>query len=395
MQRILIVTSRNMACPGGELSLVKNRASALESKWGVSSELLSLVNSRLNVKSGEEAYGEGTYITCDFLNPAALLNGYNKLIKEALYRLSGGNYSAVIVSGVGLLRFVDSFKKAAGANTLVCADIHGFYGDGAFLAKDESFMMGSFHRLASHEDKYEQLRLLRKFDRIFVVSDAYKNYLMDKAGCSAEQFYVVPCAIDLKWRLSADDRERYRLAYREKYGFLDQERVFLYSGGASSWQCLKETVALYREIKKSSLARLIILTGDLDGVNKEIGEAPDVIVDSYLPSELPGVFCTADACMMLRADHPTNLYAYPNKFLEYVSAHKPVIATPYVLDVASQIDNYNVGVMYMGDTFELLTSLDNISNRPQQYEQLIEAVSFERTLVPFVDDLNRFCQSIS
>lgn len=390
MQRILIVTSRNMACPGGELSLVKNRARALESKWGVSSELLSLVNSRLNVKSGEEAYGEGTYITCDFLNPVALLNGYNKLINEARNRLSSGSYSAVIVSGVGLLRFVDSFKKAAGSSTIVCADIHGFYGDGAFLAKDESFIMGSFHKLASFEDKYEQLRFLRRFDRIFVVSDAYKNFLMDKAGCSAGQFYVVPCAIDSKLHLSADDRERCRLTYRKKYGFLDHERVFLYSGGASSWQCLKETVALYREIKKSSPARLIILTGDRDGVNKEIGEAPDVIVDSYLPSELPGVFCAADVCVMLRANHPTNLYAYPNKFLEYVSAHKPVIATPYVLDIAGQIDSYNVGVMYMGDTFGLLSSLDAISNRPQQYEQLIEAVSFERTLVPFVDDLNRF-----
>lgn len=31
--------------------------------------------------------------------------------------------------------------------------------------------------------------------------------------------------------------------------------------------------------------------------------------------------------------------------------------------------------MYMGNTFDLPMSLDAISNRPQQYEQLLEAVS--------------------
>ena len=111
MHSILIVTSRNVVTPGGEFSLIKNRARALEASWGFSSEIISLCNTALNVADGDEAFGEGTYIRRNFMNPVALLSGYEALIKEAENTLQKKKYQAVLLSGAGMLRYIDLIKR--------------------------------------------------------------------------------------------------------------------------------------------------------------------------------------------------------------------------------------------------------------------------------------------
>ena len=156
---VLIVTSRNVVTSGGEFSLIKNRARVLEDKWGVRSDIVALCNTRLNVRPGDEAFGDGEYIRCDFLNPFSLLAGYEGLISRAEALLRSKSYKAVLLSGVGLFRYVERMKRCVRNNqVLVCADVHGYYGDGALLARDENLLLGSFHRLASLVEEFEQTR---------------------------------------------------------------------------------------------------------------------------------------------------------------------------------------------------------------------------------------------
>ena len=167
--RILIITSRNVVTTGGEFSLIFNRADALKQHWGVVSDIVALKNIAFGVKSGEEAFGSGEYIEASFKNPVSLLGGYEKVIKAAENKLATGKYDAILVSGVGLLRYVDRIRKSA-RGALLCADVHGYYGDGKLLAKDESPFLGAFHRLASSVEEWEQKTFLKQFDRIFTVS---------------------------------------------------------------------------------------------------------------------------------------------------------------------------------------------------------------------------------
>lgn len=388
MSDVLIVTSRNVVTSGGEFSLIKNRATVLEGKWGITSDILALCNTRLGVLPGDEAFGPGEYIRCDFMNPFALLSGYAKLVSRAEYLLRSGQYKAVFLSGVGLFRYVDRLKQCAeGLGILICADVHGYYGDGALLARDEPFLLGSFHRIASCVEKFEQRRYLRRFDRIFTVSRAYRSFLCENAGCGFEQFYIVPCATGVVPDFTEDEEMANRETYRSKYRIDSDEILLVYSGGASSWQCLPQTVELYRQIKVRIPARLLILSGDVEGVRAAIGEADDVLFDSYRPVDLPRVFCAADYFVMLREDVPTNHFAYPNKFLEYVAAHRPVIATPFVLDIAEEIRKTGVGIIYDSDVDTLVEAMKGSSVETAVCNELVQSDSFGETLVPFVRDL--------
>lgn len=387
MHDVLIVTSRNVVTSGGEFSLIKNRARALEKYWGLSSDIIALCNTRLGVREGDEAFGNGTYVRRDFMNPIALLSGYRELIKEAQDAIDAKSYRAVLLSGVGLLRYVDRIKRSVPSDVLVCADVHGYYGDGKLLARDEPFFMGRFHALAAMVEKYEQKTYLKKFDRIFAVSSAYREFLCRVAGCRLGQFYIVPCATGDIPAFADYESDSYRQYYREKYHIAQDELLMVYSGGASSWQCLPETVKLYGLIKNIVPAKLLILSGDKAGVLSAIGDAEEVLIDSYQPSELPKVFCAADCFVMLRDDVPTNHFAFPNKFLEYAAAHKPVIATPYVYDIASLIAQNDVGVLYDGDAERLVRALKTFTCSDVQYDSVVNKSAFRTTLVPFAMDV--------
>lgn len=384
---ILIVTSRNVATAGGEFSLIKNRALSLEEHWGLDSDIVSLCNTNLGVAEGEEAFGSGVYVRKNFMNPFSLLSGYEELIKEAEKAIQRGAYKSVLLSGAGMLRYVDRIKGCVAPGTLVCADVHGYYGDGKLLAKDEPLILGAFHSLAAVVEEYEQKKYLSRFDRIFVVSEAYKEFLCSTACCDEGRFYVVPCAIGITSRFSKQEENGYRETYRKKYGVKNDEKLLAYSGGASSWQCLPETVDLWRRINERQNARLLILSGDKEGVLAAIGGDDRVLVDGYLPSELPKVFCAADYFIMLRADVPTNHYAYPNKFLEYAAARRPVIATPYVYDIAKQIQQAGIGILFDGDIERLLCNMDDFTCDPHAYDAVVSENAFCNTLKPFANDL--------
>lgn len=389
MRDVLIVTSRNVVTSGGEFSLIKNRAVALEQNWGISSDIAALCNERLGVRQGEESFGSGVYVRCDFMNPLDLLSGYERLISRAEELILQGSYKAILLSGVGLFRYVDRMKKAAKASgALVCADVHGYYGDGYLLARDEPFVLGTFHRFAAAAEEFEQRRYLRRFDRIFTVSRAYRQFLCNTCGCSSEQFYIVPCATGAIPTFSSEDEEANRKAFRLRYEIADTEWLLIYSGGASSWQCLPQTVSLFREMKKRRPVRLLVLSGDIESAKRAIGSSEDVLFDSFRPEELSNVFCAADFFVMLREDVPTNHFAYPNKFLEYVSAHRPVITTPFVYDIAEEVKETGVGILFDSDLDKLLLEMDQASCVPETCDKLVRDASFARSLIPFAHDLN-------
>ena len=111
MSDVLIITSRNVVTSGGEFSLIKNRARALEDNWGITSDVVALCNTRLNVAPGTEAFGSGEYVRCDFMNPISIAIWIQTADISCRSLLKEGHYRAALLSGVGVFRYVGRLKR--------------------------------------------------------------------------------------------------------------------------------------------------------------------------------------------------------------------------------------------------------------------------------------------
>ena len=384
MKRILFVTTRNIVTTCGELRLIKNRAESLCLEYGYATDYLALVTKKDKSKcESMEFESTLTYFEYDKKNPATYITAQKKFVSELRKKLNSKNYEFVVVSGSLAFKYIKEIKKYAN-NTKVFADIHGAaeelieFGGKNFVKRAESIV---FYKIF----KYYEKKFLPLFDDYFVVSDGLKKYLFDEYGVN-KNVHIVPCAVK-STEYEIEELKKFRKAAREKYGIKDNEILFIYSGGVSPWQCIEQTVDVFKKIKLYDIenrCKLLILSGNFQYIQKFKDEC--ILVDS-LPAELiPVTLPCADFAFMLRENYVTNNVAYPNKFLEYVSSGIKIIATPFVYDTAEQIKEYNLGYVLKDVCFET-EILDYCFNNKSQFtddldnrKKLLNDVSFNNRL---------------
>lgn len=384
MKNLLFITSRNAYNTSGELRLIKNRANSLSDEFGVSTDVVNIKDRKvlskpqenLNVRSYKLfAHRNYNTMSCE------------KMALEYIISLaSKTTYDCVVISGVSLLHMITPLRKIM-PNTRFVADLHGAFEElKEFKAKSfaKNIARTAFYLYAKHaEEKY-----LLQFDNYFAVSHALKRYMNKEYGLDESKFFIVPCAIST---LAVDEvaSKEYRKTYREKYQIDDDTILCIYSGGTSPWQCIEETVEMYKKMRETSgeKLKLLLLSGNLPYIKKF--ECEDIIADSYSGDEVRKVLCAGDYAFMLRGNYITNNVAYPNKFLEYVSAGLKVIATPYVYDVADQIKENNLGLIVdFNDNLPVVEKsvyLSDIQNR----NNLLKATCFKTTLARFAKALEK------
>ncbi len=385
--RVLFVTSRNAYSTSGELRLIKNRFITLKNQYDAQIDVINLRHKKALSETQEEL-GVNTYvlITHQWFNYYSRFREVKRTMTSMLTR---DKYDVVILSGMNVLPLIRTIKKNDTCPYLV-ADLHGAYEELIeFPRKDyiANLKRKIFYYLAKRiESKY-----LNCFDAFFVVSRALQSYIETEYNIKGKKFFIIPCAIsDLK--INVDDCCRNRAWYRKKYGISDDEILFIYSGGVSPWQCIEESVRMFMRLKNltNKRVKLLLLSGNKHAILKY--QAEGVLIDSYSGDEVRKVLCAADYAFMLRQDLVTNKVAYPNKFLEYVSAGLQIVTTTAVCDIAKQIEQYKVGslVDLNGDIDpksleRRLPYLQDVDNR----NALLRATAFETTLVPFVDFIEK------
>jgi hypothetical protein len=203
-----------------------------------------------------------------------------------------------------------------------------------------------------------------------------------------KEYFIIPCAQG-RTQLDAGKINATRALYREKYGVKDDETLFVYSGGLSAWQCTDESVMLFDAVKQRVPGcKMLFLTGNTAAVKEKYAES-GIIVDSAPVHLVNDVLTAGDYAFMLREPTTTNLVAYPNKFIEYVSSGMKIIATESVIDVANQIEKYGVGTILKDNFVEELSDTvksgyDRLSDIEQRNELLAD-VCFENRIVPLVE----------
>ncbi len=385
MRKILFITTRNVVTTCGELRLIKNRAATLYNEYGYVTDYLALVTKKDKSKCEPLGFDSTlTFFEYSLKNPLTYFAAQKRLLREIKNKLGNNKYDFVIISGSLAFKYVKEVRKIDSAIT-VFADVHGaaeelteFKGNG-IIKKSRSL---GFYRLF----KYYEKKYLPKFDDYFVVSKGLKRYLFERYGID-KNIHIVPCAVQLE-DYSAEDLKRFRKDAREKYGIKEDEILFVYSGGVSPWQCIEQTVDIFKKIKlkdSENKCKLLILSGDLEYIQKFGDE--HILVDSLTANLIPLTLPSADFAFMLREDYVTNNVAYPNKFLEYTASGLRIIATPFVYDVAEQIKEYDLGYILKDVAFEeelanyCLNTCFEYANDFENRKKLLYDVSFKNRLL--------------
>lgn len=398
MKRILFITNRNILTTSGELRLIKNRAEELYNSFGVPTDFIAVQKpARINAPNREAINAGGSTAAYPFA-PSKVLStwkAYKDLKREVKNRLDSGEYGMVIFSSFLLVHLIKWIKKDY--NVSVVLDLHGAAEDSLELARVSGLKKKLFFNLTYASITRTYKKYYRYADGSLVVTQALEDYVRKNYEIKDNfHFYHVPCATNSL----CQEKEKYlanRKAYRQKYGISEDEIVFIYSGGVSAWQCVEETIQLYKQLSSAlkKKTRMLVFSHSFETIKKLAGNDNSIQIDSYGPEELAKALCAGDYAFLLRRDCITNNVAFPNKFLEYVQSGMRIIATPYIYEIARQVKGYSLGVLYKmdGDINGVVDYIDN--NREATSEnylpELINKVlifnSFGNRLPALVEDI--------
>lgn len=397
MKRILFITNRNILTTSGELRLIKNRAEELYDSFGVATDFIAFQKpTRINSSKKEEIKAGGTTKVYPFAlsRPLKTLRAYKELKEAITEKLESGDYGMVIFSSFLLVHLIRWIKKDYDVSVVM--DLHGAAEDSLELARVSGFKKKVFFNLTYAAITRTYKKYYRYADGSLVVTQALEDYVRDNYVIKDNfHFYHVPCATN-SLCFEKNVYIENRIAYRKRYNISDDELVFIYSGGVSVWQCVEETIQLYKQlsVQLNKKTRMLVFSHSFDTIKKLADGDESIQIDSYGPDELTKALCAGDYAFLLRKDSITNNVAFPNKFLEYVQSGMHIIATPFVYEIAQQIKDYSLGILYNldGNIKGIVDYLNNDSTNKSEYSpRLINEVlnynSFENRLPALVSDI--------
>lgn len=394
--KVLFVTNRNVLTTSGELRLIKNRAEALYNLYNISTDFIVLAQKeRISSPKREEIKAGGVFKLYPFNLKDIISNiqQYRKMKNELLEMVATGNYGAVVLSGSGLLFLTKEIKNKGKIKVLI--DIHGALEENKEFKRVGKKLKNYVVNFLSWLEINFGNSFVREADGFFVVTESLKEDI--KRNYTIKQktkFFKVPCALNSK-NMDGETYNSNRNLYRKKYKISNNEIVFIYSGGTSQWQCVEETINLYKRIADniSSNSRLLIFSHDIDKVRTITKKDNRIILDSYNKEELEKALCAGDYAFLLRQNCITNKVAFPNKYLEYIHGFLKIITTPYIDEVAKQVTHYKVGCLYnMDSNIEIVINYINEQKNISRIKENIVADilkfnGFKNTLSEFVEEL--------
>ena len=254
-------------------------------------------------------------------------------------------------------------------------------------------------KLNQHHPITQAMRLLEKYlyrvaDKIIVLAEGSKNYLIEKSGIKESRILYLPNGVHLNNFSCQKDRD----ILRKLYNF--NKFTLIYTGAhgpANSLDTILKTADRLRENKNIE----IVLVGD--GILKEelLKQAKEMrlnnvrFFDPVPKTEIPGILTAADAAIITLKKVKVFSYGVsPNKLFDYMAARKPIICAVDG-DVAEKINKAGCGISVMPeDEKSMADAITHLVNLPQNelkkmgdngYKEIKENYSREKLAQKLVD----------
>ncbi len=225
-------------------------------------------------------------------------------------------------------------------------------------------------KLKQHHPITQAMRLLEKYlyraaDKIIVLAEGSKKYLIDKSGIKESKILYLPNGVHLNNFSCQKDRD----ILRKLYNFTKFTLIYTGAHGpANSLDTILKAADRLRENKKIE----IVLVGD--GISKEklLRQAKEMrlnnvrFFDPVPKNEIPGMLIAADAAIITLKKVKVFSYGIsPNKLFDYMAARKPVICAVEG-DMAKKINETGCGISTIAeDEKSMADAIIHLVNLPQ------------------------------
>lgn len=177
------------------------------------------------------------------------------------------------------------------------------------IIPEESYMRNKSIIRKKALEWVEGFALKNSIMQIFV-SEAMREFFEEKYSRKILRYYTMPC-------FNAEYQPE--IVNKKDYG----SRIFTYTGGLSKWQCIDQTLSLYKRIEEASgnQTKLLLLTPEIEkakelvDVYKIVNAEIKCVHYTQLSEELKKVTFG----FALREDNPVNRVATPTKLANYVA----------------------------------------------------------------------------
>jgi glycosyltransferase involved in cell wall biosynthesis len=229
------------------------------------------------------------------------------------------------------------------------------------------------YKLKLLRSKHSEKLLIKKANKVVCVSEALKNYYINKYNLkSPDKFIVIPGAADEN---DFQINPNLRSLMRDKLGLPQNSNVVIYSGRLEmKWEVPEHIFEVFGELKtKNPNLKLIILTPDMD-LAKEISSnyekiANDIVIANASYKEVNAYLNAADWGLLLREDIPMNNVASPTKYAEYLLTGLNIIISKGVHDFAAFTKKFELGLIV--EELKLNeVELHNYKNNPTKVREL-------------------------
>ena len=225
-------------------------------------------------------------------------------------------------------------------------------------------------RLSQHHPITQTMRLLEKYlyraaDKIIVLAEGSKKYLIEKSGIMESKILYLPNGVHLNNFSCQKDRD----ILRKRYNF--NKFTLIYTGAhgpANSLDTILRAADRLRENKDIE----IVLVGDCILKERLLKQAKEMrlnnvkFFDSVPKTEIPGILSAADAAIITLKKVKVFSYGVsPNKLFDYMAARKPIICAVDG-EMAEKVENIGCGISATPeDEKSIADAITHLVNLPQ------------------------------
>lgn len=333
------MTTRNLSAPTGEWRLIANRSAALRSDFKIPTDVLYLrPHTSPPILLDGSRWSEDLY-AIRFSNRVEprLCSALLKLRRTISSWLTRNASGYVVISGCQLYLAPLGIPRER-----LIVDLHGTLRE--WVDGNERAPRDRVLRFAYPLASLAERRALEGARGALVVSTALATYAR---ACGVHNVWRIPCGLLRSGVPSESGRAREE--WRNRLSIPADTTAFVYSGGLSKWQCVREAVLLFGRIRQAwpGKCRLVIMTPRVEALSPIVAglDASGIRACSVPAEDIGAALCACDIGLLLRDNSSTNHNAFPNKFAEYVVAGLFVITSPGLKDASEFVLRHRVGVL--------------------------------------------------